>query len=1029
MNSPSPADGSTHMPPQGSALPALLVCLVALFLFLPTVGHELVYDDWFLIDPGQNASMQGINDDFGVALRLFGEEYWEGVNPSGVEELKNRGQALYRPLTTFTWAALSYVTKYKGATEAVAYHLTNVLLNVLAVFLLFRLIIRLFGSVRLAVLASLLFAVHPLHSEVVAYVAGLSDLLSTLAVLGGLLFWLRTIEDPVKLRMGAYIGLLLTLFLGLLAKEAAVLLLAVVALTDLMLTLRGRVISMSHRIATYLGMIVVICMNIGLRYSVLGYLKPSSSAISTLDNVLINTETSLRMANAFKIIAKYLWLVLWPKNLSVDYSKSAIDVSQHWTDPGPLTGLILVSVLVIVGLAKLRTSPAFAWGILLFVGCATFVSNMFVPIGTIMGERLMYLPSAGLCLAVAVILDYMLKPGGGRGGKLNPLGVLLAVVVIGATALRTIERNAEFENPRVLFEAAEKVVPTSARVHFQLGTLYFNQGLYDTATQHLETSLTHDPNFIRAAIQMGDVHYANLNWEKAISVFTQILGSVKGDGADPGDLAALQDMVLKKRAESYRQNGDLELAVADLQAAASLGIPSSGAQSQLVSMLQGQQRWEESVPVIRNALVLDPGNVNLLFALCRAAARMGDKAIYKESLAQLKETEGGRALALSMEASTLYVQALAAEDEALRSQAMDKFEQAIELDDTLATPYAFRGRYMAERSRYLHDAIIEYDRALERDPLHSMALSLKATALLQLFDFEAALATLAILETVNPNPELLRLKAEAYFGLGQLEELETTREQLRELGIDPIEIILNTAITYDDQGDTERALNLLSQAFSDPEAALNPRLWRLLGIINLSAGHYEEALVAFTEQLSATLSNPEQEGPFPYIPLNKARSLIGLQQDMEAAAQLEEADAILMGLEEQHPLWRTLRADVLLTRADLFLMKSSSLFNPARAEELCLEGMAHTGNQYPPFYDRSIEALVDANDLTSALERAEFAAERFHKLKRYSVIVQALQLAQNGDQAGAIARLKSAEESDENDRDNTLSRLAATLAG
>ena len=72
MNSPSPADGSTHMPPQGSALPALLVCLVALFLFLPTVGHELVYDDWFLIDPGQNASMQGINDDFGVALRLFG---------------------------------------------------------------------------------------------------------------------------------------------------------------------------------------------------------------------------------------------------------------------------------------------------------------------------------------------------------------------------------------------------------------------------------------------------------------------------------------------------------------------------------------------------------------------------------------------------------------------------------------------------------------------------------------------------------------------------------------------------------------------------------------------------------------------------------------------------------------------------------------------------------------------------------------------------------------------------------------------
>ena len=40
----------------------------------------------------------------GAAFQFFNQEYWEGVNPSGVEELKNKGQALYRPLTTFTWA-------------------------------------------------------------------------------------------------------------------------------------------------------------------------------------------------------------------------------------------------------------------------------------------------------------------------------------------------------------------------------------------------------------------------------------------------------------------------------------------------------------------------------------------------------------------------------------------------------------------------------------------------------------------------------------------------------------------------------------------------------------------------------------------------------------------------------------------------------------------------------------------------------------------------------------------------------------
>ncbi len=1034
---PSPSTGASSTEPTGgTALPALLVSLVALILYLPTLGHELVYDDWFLIDPGQNASMQGVNDDFGVALNLFTEEYWEGVNPSGVEELKNRGQALYRPLTTFIWGTLSFLFKYENATQAVPYHLANLLANVWVVYLLFQVIVRLFGSVRLAVLGSLLFALHPLHSEAVAYVAGLSDLISTVAVLLGLLFWLRATDNPAKLKLGPYVGLLATMFIGLLGKEGAVLVLAVVGLTDVMLTLRGRVTSMSQRIATYGGMLAVMAANIALRFAVIGYIKPSSNAIGTLDNVLINVDTGVRVANAFKLLAKYVWLVLWPKDLSVDYSKSVIDVSPGWASPGPLAGIILITVMVLLGLAKLRSSPAFGWGLLFFVGCATFVSNMFVPIGTVMAERLMYLPSIGLCLAAATILNRLLAPSetasgakAGAGGGLNPVGLLLCVLILGGAGMRTYSRNADFHDPITLFEAAEQVVPESARVHFQLGTLYYNLGRFNAAVTQLETSLQYDPNFVRAAIQLGDVHSGDQNWERAIETYGLILKSVDGVDADPGDLAALQDMVLTKRAEAHRRSGNLEAALADVQRAVGLSSAGSVADRQLVSMLQGQQRWEDSIPVIRNALALAPDDSQMLFDLCRAAANTGDQELYNDSLAQLKETPDGRALGLVMEAVTLYAQALTNKNEALRAKAMDKFEQAIELDDSMATPYAFRGRYMAERSQFLHDAVTEYDRALERDPLHHMALGLKATALTQLGEFEAALDTLAILETVNPNPDLLILKAEAYFGLGELQELEEIRDQLRELGRDPIELLLNTAITYDAQGDTERALDLINQAFVDPEAAQNPEVWRHLGVLSLNAKKFEEALAAFVQQEATTLTNIELQGPFPYIPLNKAKSFLGLQRDVEAAAELERAEAILQGLDQQGPLWRLLRADILLTRADLFMAPGSLLFDAEQAELLCQEGMEHTNNQYPPFHDRSIEALLRADNTAEALARATAAQERFFKLDRFPVVVEALELAAAGDKAGAIARLKQGEDEEQTDRTDALARLADVLGG
>jgi len=571
---PAPASGTSKGP---GVLTGLLLVVLSVALYLPTAGHNLVYDDLFLISPELNASMIPVVNDLGATLDLFTLEYWNGVNPDQAPELTMRGQALYRPLTLFIWGIILNVTEHAQVgvpfdlTRAGWYHWVSILVNALVVLLFFHLALRLFDSTRIAILAAAIYAVHPLHSEAVAYVAGLSDQLATLTVVGGMLFFLRAVRPDGTLGKGPLIGLLVTLFVGLLAKESAVLLLAAIALTDLMWTLRGRGLVMGQRLVIYGGSLLMLAGNLCIRYAVIGRLTPDTSAIGRLDNPLINVATDLRVLNSFKLLAKYVWLVLWPDELSIDYSFNAIKLSNAWTDPEPLAGMILMGAMLIVGLVALRRSPAFGWGILFFFGTAVFTSNMLVPIGTIFGERLMYLPTLGAALALGLVFDRMMASGK-DGQDTNPIGLFVLVIALGCLGWRTFDRNKDFKNSVDLFTAALDVVPDSARVHYQLGSLYASEGRVNAAIEQFTEALEDDDSFIQAAIRLGDVQSADRNFDRAVETFNRVFANLDTTRTSGEQIRAVQSMVLRKRALAKRGKGDIDGALADLEQAMSFGV-------------------------------------------------------------------------------------------------------------------------------------------------------------------------------------------------------------------------------------------------------------------------------------------------------------------------------------------------------------------------------------------------------------------------------------------------------------------------
>lgn len=1023
----APAPGAK--PSGGGPLGAWMVVLVSLFLYWPTTEYQLVYDDLFLISPDLNGSMEPVVKDLSAAFDLFGQEYWENVNPDQAPELRTRGQALYRPLTVFIWAATLNLwhdhvpgQPFDG-TRGAAYHWISVIVNALVVLLLYRVVLRLFGNNRLALLSALVYALHPLHSEAVAYVAGLSDQLATLTVVGGLLLFERATRDT-GFKPVATFFLVLVFFVGLLAKESAVLLLAACALTDLMWALRGRAVGFGRRLAVYGSMLAALGAHIWIRWLAMGYLTPDTKLISRLDNVLINVEPFERAFNACKLIAKYVWLVLWPKEQSIDYSFSAITVSPEWTNPEPLAGIILVAAMLVLGLVKLRRSPALGWGLLLFLGCTIFTSNMLMPIGTVFAERLMYLPTLGAAVVLGLVLDALV--GGKASGRANPVGLLLVVVGLGLLGVRTWERNMDFRNSLRLFETAKDVTPESARVRYQLGTLYSNLQLYGQATEELQMALEYDNTLIQAAVRLGDVHMVDRNFQKADEIFSQVLANVQATGSIQTHLSAVRSLVLRKRSDARRAKGDLQAAQADLEAAMTLGASETpDTASQLARLLQGQDRYAESIPVVQRGLGADPLNVDLLLLMARAAVAEQDETNYEEALLRLETTEFGRAVALTMRAEVLYEQAAAAQDRTKRDEALAMFEEAISINGRIATPYYFRGRYLVESTRAYYDAIIQYDLALEREPRHSAALFYKAAAQIQVQDAEGALATLQQLETVNPNVACYALMAESYFMLGDLAGQEAMNSKVSELGKEPLQMTLNRALSFQLAGDTARALQLLEQELVNPESATNPTLLRSYALLLLDSGRCDEALAHFQQQ-GLALGNLADAEPDVFLPVNRARALLCLGNHAEAAAELDFAEATLGGMADRPQLQRQLRVSVLQWRGRLAL----AMGQPETAAQLAAEGIEATNRGHPPLFDLSIEALAAMGDLDAALIRAREGETLFFKLGHYPVMVAALQTALTGDGAGAAATLRAFEgQLKHSDGLASCEALAETLGG
>jgi hypothetical protein len=371
-----------------------------------------------------------------------------------------RGMPGIRPLLK-----LSYAVGWTFAPSPWAFHGANVLLHACNVGLAYALLRRVCALTRLdegaAVGGTLVFALHPLQTESVAYVCGRSQSLMALFFLGSLLAWFKG-SRPWRLLSG------LLFLLSFLSKETAVVLPLALALLE---ALKGP--------GRWRRLVIPGMLLLGL--AAILALLPDYRRLLSFGWASRTPGDQLR--SQVGGVAHLLGRFLWPRPLNID---PWLPVPPRWSALLALKGVLLLGLPLGALHCWKRWSWA-AWGIL-WAFILLLPSQSLVPRLDVANERHMYLPVLGLGFAASGLALGLLPRGGPwRRGAAAALGALLA--------FNTWARNGDYRSERALWASSVAANPRNPRAFNNLGWAFHLEGREREARDAFREALRLDPAY------------------------------------------------------------------------------------------------------------------------------------------------------------------------------------------------------------------------------------------------------------------------------------------------------------------------------------------------------------------------------------------------------------------------------------------------------------------------------------------------------------------------------------------------------
>ncbi|GEM_PF-1452101 len=459
------------------------IMLLSFLLYGNGIGGDFVFDDKSVITG--NPMIENMSG----AVKTFVSPYHYARPQSG----------LYRPLTF-----ASYTINWNIDPNPAFFHIINIFLNGLVAYLVFIIILN-FKDRTTAAASAALFLLLPIHVESVTSIVGRAELLAALFLLLGLYSVLKN----------RYLSSSIFFLAALFSKETSIAFLPIFFFLEYVWKKRN-ITAIFKKSLFYLPSFLLYSL---LRFQALGVKYFAGTNAYSFFNPIKDADFFSGLWTAFKVLYLYVQKTIFLTYFSSDYSYNQIPIVENlWRSWEALAGILIFIVLIYILIAKRSTLAGI--GSVIFLSSYLVVSNMIIKIGTIMAERLFYLPSLGLVLILS-------DAGAGIFKKYPKIklfliaGLLILIIIYGA---QIIKGNNIWVSEKTLFENAYNQAPNSVVNISNKASLLLREGKKQEALEKIRQAIEIEPKNSTALhlagqtyISLGDKRSAERLWKDAIA--------------------------------------------------------------------------------------------------------------------------------------------------------------------------------------------------------------------------------------------------------------------------------------------------------------------------------------------------------------------------------------------------------------------------------------------------------------------------------------------------------------------------------
>ena len=498
-----------------------MVLLLSFALYLPSVRNGFAMDDTPIASsewnrrPGQPDPMIAGSREESTTdwlKKFFFRHYWW-------PETDNDG--LYRPISVLSYGLTYHLLGKHFANEGAPQHFLNVLIHTWAVWLVIQLLLQLRAGRFASLLVGLMFGVHAIHSEVVAGIIGRAEMFSFCFGAQALLL---TLSGSAWWRWGLA-GLLLFCAYG--SKESSVCWVPFFFCCQLARQWRidpGGDSWAPFRIPQVLKTAIVLLVPLAVYF----WLRADAFSMDVrLDeppdfssNPLAHLEYGVRIMTAVKVWGYGLLICLAPYQLSCLYSPFVFEHVQSPLDVGFLAALVALGGFLFVGSWNARRQPLLFVAMTCFLGFSFVTSNVPIVIGTVLGERLYYTPSLGICILPALALPYL------KGVAAKVFLGCIALWCAGNIVMAEY-RTILWHSSTMVFAHDQEAFPKAIDLHRKCAACYASDGPdkdMDKAIWHLNEAKRLLPIYSHAYRDLGNIYVRQEKWKEAIAELKQAFG-------------------------------------------------------------------------------------------------------------------------------------------------------------------------------------------------------------------------------------------------------------------------------------------------------------------------------------------------------------------------------------------------------------------------------------------------------------------------------------------------------------------------